>query len=698
MLRASILTILAFFTCVVAKADNSGFQGAALIDQLPESTLIYARMPHPTGLLATSKGNGLDPVLGNPDRAQLAQEIIAGAFARLGSLDPETAQPLVDLLNTIQSPLEFAVVATPGPIGVFSMAIGEDTDYEQWFGQLSLLQPGLSTTLVSEPQSIYAVDGMPTPVFATHDAAAGRVSFFLGQQLDTDGVERALGMMDSNGGIAGEVASIDTSGQGMVVWANVERALPMAQLFVPAEQYSQMQEFGIETVRSLQFGIGVAEGRSRIGFHANLLADAESKLPIVEHALEARAAGQLDSVFQLTFPSPQDVERLAALLEDNIDADEWVDYQYLMARLADAYAVDFDLWARAFGPDVTFMVDSASEYLAIRIRDAGAYKEWLARVDSATHLDYDKKKVGRQTIHRLIRRDLEEVSASDIETEDGEPFAQLVGLLNDVKDYYYWVEEDGYLYLDFVPQGLMSRAKERKRVEVGTWLEDEQRVDLSNAILGASWNSRHLPRRLYHTYLTVLQLAADVGGTPFDVFEMPTAQALRLPEQSSMSMSFNFGPDTVGFELMSESSPFDLLLAGNATTSAAVAGILAAIAIPAYQDYTIRVEVSEGLSRAAMLKTPIVDYYEVNGTMPDRDAAIEIVESSGHDYVRIVPGAGIIEIGYDPMTASEPLTVGLLYIEPFIDESGDITWQCSSTIERKYLPSDCRDNPLPEGY
>ena len=99
-----------------------------------------------------------------------------------------------------------------------------------------------------------------------------------------------------------------------------------------------------------------------------------------------------------------------------------------------------------------------------------------------------------------------------------------------------------------------------------------------------------------------------------------------------------------------------------------------------------------------MLKTPFVDYYQVNGSMPDRDAAIEIVENSGQDYVRIVPDAGIIEIGYDPMTASEPLTVGLLYLEPFIDESGDITWQCSGTIEQKYLPSSCRDNPLPEGY
>ena len=195
-----------------------------------------------------------------------------------------------------------------------------------------------------------------------------------------------------------------------------------------------------------------------------------------------------------------------------------------------------------------------------------------------------------------------------------------------------------------------------------------------------------------------MQLAADVGGTPFDVFEMPTAQALRLPEQSSMSMSFNFGPDTVGFELMSESSPFDLLLAGNATTSAAVAGILAAIAIPANQDYTNRAEVSEGLFRARPLKISIAEYYAASGTMPGRDAAIEIVEDSGADFVRIVPGAGIIEIGYDPMSASEPLTVGLLYIEPFIDESGDITWQCSSTIEQKYLPSDCRDNPLPEGY
>ncbi len=48
----------------------------------------------------------------------------------------------------------------------------------------------------------------------------------------------------------------------------------------------------------------------------------------------------------------------------------------------------------------------------------------------------------------------------------------------------------------------------------------------------------------------------------------------------------------------------------------AIIGILAAVAIPAYQDYTARAQASEAVSLLGGLKTPIVEYYQTNGTAP----------------------------------------------------------------------------------
>jgi len=48
----------------------------------------------------------------------------------------------------------------------------------------------------------------------------------------------------------------------------------------------------------------------------------------------------------------------------------------------------------------------------------------------------------------------------------------------------------------------------------------------------------------------------------------------------------------------------------------AIIGILAAIAIPAYQDYTIRSQVTEGLNLASAVKTSVAEYYAQNGTWP----------------------------------------------------------------------------------
>lgn len=683
-----LLTLPLLFTRPVVAAP---FQDAELAEQLPDSTLAYVRVPHIASLLATPKGNSLDPVLSNPDRALVAQNIVSGLLNSLGAIEPDEVAPITDFLNSLRSPIEIAVVATPGPVAIISVATDarDQAGFEQWLGGAP---GGLPLSLAPANDGLFAIEGMPAAAFADFDASSGRVNILAGQALNPDSAARTMEMLDGGGAILADTSAIDTSGQGLIAWVNVERSLPMAQLFIPAEQYSQMQQFGLETVRAVQLGLGVADGRSRFSMSATLNDSAERKLPALQHQLTAEAAGSIDAVMQLGLPSADDWQRLETLLEGTLEGDQWTNWQFIKNYLLDAYGFDIQQVARAFGPDMTLIVDEAGESMAIRIRDKAAYREWLSALESASLVEHSIRRVGRQQIHIAT---VKEDQLALPEKNGGDVAYRLAQLAARINSYYYWIEDGDYIYLNTIPQPLIARANVRKRVSVGKWLRETQGMSLDNALIGGSWNTRHLPRRLYHIYLELMQLAADAGDTPFDVFDMPTAQALDLPEQSSMGMSLNFGPDQIGFEWVSESSPFDFFYSGSSVTTVAVVGVLAAIAIPAYQDYTIRAEVSEGIFRAETAKAMILEYQSANGRLPNLDEADALTEMLGIEGVYVAAG-GVIEVEYP--YGSENLAGGLLLLEPYPDGFGGWAWSCSGTIEEKYLPSACRGNPLPEGY
>ena len=138
----------------------------------------------------------------------------------------------------------------------------------------------------------------------------------------------------------------------------------------------------------------------------------------------------------------------------------------------------------------------------------------------------------------------------------------------------------------------------------------------------------------------------------------------------------------------------------------AIIGILAAVALPAYQDYTVRAKVTEGLSLAASAKTAVSEN-AANGS-PFASGWTEPVATDSVSKVEISPTTGEITITYTskvaaasanklvlaPRDGSDALTAG----SP--PTSGSITWNCNSvasgsagakgTLLGKYVPAECR--------
>jgi type IV pilus assembly protein PilA len=126
----------------------------------------------------------------------------------------------------------------------------------------------------------------------------------------------------------------------------------------------------------------------------------------------------------------------------------------------------------------------------------------------------------------------------------------------------------------------------------------------------------------------------------------------------------------------------------------AIIGILAAIAIPAYQDYTIRAQVSEGLNLAGGAKAAVAEYTMDRGSFPDDNpiAGLSPANTINGKYVVSVTNVdGLITVDYGA-DAHVTLSTGFLELSP-ATSAGSIVWTCraqGTTIADKHLPAACR--------
>jgi len=127
----------------------------------------------------------------------------------------------------------------------------------------------------------------------------------------------------------------------------------------------------------------------------------------------------------------------------------------------------------------------------------------------------------------------------------------------------------------------------------------------------------------------------------------------------------------------------------------AIIGILAAIAIPAYQDYTIRAQVSEGLNLSGGAKAAVTEYFQDRGAMPANNTIAGIAQPAqiqGKYVATVTINGGTIEVVYGN-TAHATIQAAQLTLIPNTLQVGSVQWTCitgAPVIENKHLPAACR--------
>jgi type IV pilus assembly protein PilA len=126
----------------------------------------------------------------------------------------------------------------------------------------------------------------------------------------------------------------------------------------------------------------------------------------------------------------------------------------------------------------------------------------------------------------------------------------------------------------------------------------------------------------------------------------------------------------------------------------AIIAILAAIAIPAYQDYLIRTQVSEGMVLATGAKAAEWDFVSNTGRFPTSNESAGLAKSTSitGDYVSSVDlaPAGKITVAFNQPKANSSIKTSTLMLSA-VTQAGSITWNCNGgTVSDKYLPATCR--------
>jgi Tfp pilus assembly major pilin PilA len=723
---AAMAVMISFTACTSQDSAKPGawtgelpIAPAFLRQQLPPEVVAYARVPNLLGLLAMPKENQLDAALRSEANINSIKSIQQGFAKNVFTLPTFSSPWLKFLADTIRSPIEVAGFGNPDPavlVGA-TLAPRNKAEFDKFFADLGRAQPAISLAAPLDGQGIGELVGLPVMAFVKFDAANGRLLLYAAPKLDRTAFEKVLKRLPANlkdHPMYALERKIDASGQGLFVWADSKRIVPMAQDAAPMVSQG-LRQAGLGSLGAIAFGFGTANGKGRASLVLDVGTDRKDRpFPVVANDIKATAVGEPDAALLLSLPGKVEIARIEAMVLEALPPGARRNWDQAKAQARDQLGFDVEDIFAAIGPDVVFLYDQAGDYTAVRLRDAGLIMDLVNKIAAKTGSEPDERKIGGTTFQHWRMPSIYSLAARSEIADEAGAGEDIRKLLGRTYSHMYWVRDGDYIYMAGTPQPLIDRMNAGAKTKVSEWLEKTQRVDTSTSLFAATGSLPKMPRRTYEMYVGTLQFLADLADAKFDVWSMPTADQLALPDKGALGFSVNLGEPWLSLELTYENNPGEMLFGGGGVGAVAVAGVLAAIAIPAYQDYTIRAQVTEGLNLAGTVKAAVAESYATRGAMPkDRRAAglAPSATATSGKYVEAVDvSGGLITVTYG-RESNVKLRGRTLAMTPFATPERDIGWSCGyarlpagaralvpdaargragTTIDAKYLPSACR--------
>ena len=685
----------------VHRAQEQLSQPAWLNRHLPARTVGYVRIPSPWSLLgAVPNGRPLDAALASEQHLK-AVAALRDAIAKDKLLADAGATPFVlALLSDLRAPLEIAAVDPLGMLSPGSMLLATTQLEQRDVAKLNARFAQLGALHLQAPLDAKGDGALASGELLHFDAASGRL-FVLMARSGAGAVTPDRGTLDALIGetgkpeatevvakVAEQERQIDASGQGLFGWFSTHGLGGLASGAIPADHVGTLPGDFTAKAESIAFGWGAVDGHGR--FQLRLHAPQARLLDYLapkQFAPGFKVAGKPSWVVTMALPGTEQVKAFEDGLVLNFGADRAAAYRKAMGELKQNAGFDLAELSQWIGPELVGYEDDAGTYTAVRVRDRKALYARLEELAKTRRWNYRVLTVEGSPVHSLwIPGHFGDDAAAGQDKHEGAPLA----LLGRLGSRLYWVEDGDYLIFGKLPQALADRAAAKLDTHMDEWLKAQAHPG-TPSLFGYTATSRDAQRKAYYGYLQLLQYVDDASGGTVDLSALPAAHTLDLPRDGVIGASLDATQDDLSLGLTYEQNPLEMVTGGSGgMVAVAAAAMAAAVAVPAYQDYTLRSTVAQALATAGPAKTAMIEFRQTSGRWP-KNAKEAGLDGEASDTLAIGPGR--IELSLAG-TGQAKLSGGTVVLTP--EKAGQAwTWQCRAEgIDNKYLPAECRhDEP-----
>jgi hypothetical protein len=605
-LAATILAVAMSPVMAAAVSSDGGLR-----DRVPDYATAYLRIPGPWAALESWQGPGMRSVNADP---QIQAALAKLRFAISAELSPLGDGPaaLVDfVLTQMRSPLEAIVLMVPvngrpqlTVVLSVELSFSATADVNTYIRRLTKSHPSvaLMNPIATNRPGLLQFD--KASALLAFEPATGRLNAVISPQLEPRQAETLLRLPQRQSTpIAALEREVDTTGNGLFLWLNGRTALPYMQLMAPPDELLKLQLLGLLDARAFAIGLGSAGGKGRARLAVDIPRSGLLELiPVSKTRVDLHAAGVPNFVAVINGLEADTPERIERAVTELGELGQLAEMRKARAELH--AAMGFDVVGELFhsvGPELVYFSDDAGDFTAVELRDAARFQQLLLNLSASPFMHHSQHQIRGVKVHHLIYRPKVSTVANESEDDAAERW---LGRANTV--HFYFAEEGQYLLFAAVPQALADRHRAETRTSLANWLARNAGPQFADSAALLSLRVNHIPRTSYYYMLQAIQLLADVSSAPVDLFALPSAYELNLPKDGAVTWRLELSNERIAAELTFDGTPLDLLAAPGAMTTAAVIGVLAAVAIPAYQDYHSRAAVQvayEGVVRAYATKT-----------------------------------------------------------------------------------------------
>jgi Tfp pilus assembly major pilin PilA len=702
-----------------ANARNPTPLQAPLRLSMPDDGIAYLR-------LAGEDGSGEDPSPGRLQQAlqSLSRDLgLSSALSRDLIRQPEllAEHPWLVLPGILEEPLEAVLlwpasgtVADAGVLVRVRSRLASGAALNEWLTRLAGGVQGLQLEKGFDVQNTAVLKWWDSVRMVVSFDPASRILYLLAGEKASPGELQTrlvnLKRREDHPLLALE-KRIDDTARGPLLWLDVPRALYAWTLALKPDPEWRARTGMLAGIRGAALGWGRRDGKGRL----SLVVDASrsvglaSLLPPVGNDYSLTSRGEPEWLVAFNLPGTVLLQMLEGMMSANPRSAE--EYRNSKQALAEKLGVDVDRLVAALGPEMVLFGDQAGSFIGIRNTDAETVDKLLAHLSNSYPVTYRTRNLAGRTYHHMtLRMPLEQ-------KPDQDPLDAYLARLF-LQDHLYWVRDGEWLIFAQLPQPLFDRYRQDDRVVVGRWLKEKQRQRTDNALVLISAQLDDIPRTLYYLYLSGYQGLADMLELPFDPFAFPGAQELSLPQQGSYGLQLDLADPYLTLELSFEENPLEVLGGGTPMATLAVAGIAAAVAIPAYHDYLNRTRVRSALTMAGPVKMAVAEYYAGTGTLPASETLLGMDITAVLDGQEILSSLAVVN-GRIVMTFSgqtSDMANRTLILTPYAGSQapGLLNWRCAqgpvppgekeilsssedlpsrhlqSNLPERYLPAGCR--------